>query len=207
MFKLFKIHIRILQNNNFTKIFFRYLKIILALTMDSQNIKSGTPNVEAPNKNSHVGLTSSTLAQTKPSATSQLNFKQSKPVAPYDPKNTCSSLKSALDFSKNSKVVASTPLLTSSYDQKNACSKPEPPLIPSKNCEIIASGPFLTYQNAQKYLQSPTTPQSADQNGSMSQYLVQPQGNMMNTAMPYAMNASTNSTYLFFNRLRYLNLY
>ena len=162
--------------------------------MDSQNIKSGTFDVQTLNKNSHVGLTSSTLAQKKPSATSQFNFKQIKPVAPYESKNTCSPLKSPLDFSKNNKVVASSPFLTSSYDQKAACSKPEPPLIPGKNCEIIASGPFLTYQNAQKYLQSPTTPQSADQNGSMSQYLVHPQGNMMNTAMPIP----TNSTCLFF---------
>ena len=159
--------------------------------MDSQNV------VQTSNKNSLVGLTSSTLAKTKPSATSQLNFKQIKPVAPYDPKNTCSPLKSPLDFSKNSKVVASSPFLTSSYDQKAACSKQESPIIPGKNCEVFASGPLLTFQNAQKYFQTRTT-QSADQNGSMSQYLVHPQGNMMNTAMPNAMTTPTNSLYLFF---------
>ena len=86
---------------------------------------------------------------------------------------------------KQSKPVASSPV------PKAAPLKPEPPLIPGKNCEIVASGPW---QNAQKYFQSPTTPQSADQNGSMSQYLVHPQGNMMNTAMPNAMTTPTNST-------------
>ena len=91
-----------------------------------------------------------------------------------------------LNFKQSKPIASSVP--------KAVCSKPEPPLIPGKNCEIIASGPFLTFQNAQKYLQTPTTPQSADQNGSMSQYLVHPQGNMMNTAMPNAMTIPTNST-------------
>ena len=93
---------------------------------------------------------------------------------------------------KQSKPVASSPV------PKAAPLKPEPPLIPGKNCEIVAMGPLTTWQNAQKYFQSPTTPQSADQNGSMSQYLVHPQGNMMNTAMPNAMTIPTNSTCLFF---------
>ena len=88
-----------------------------------------------------------------------------------------------LNFKQSKPIASSVP--------KAVCSKPEPPLIPGKNCEIVAMGPLTTWQ---KCFQSPTTPQSADQNGSMSQYLVHPQGNMMNTAMPNAMTIPTNST-------------
>ena len=137
--------------------------------MDSQNRKIKTPTfpplfhptVPTFNVMPGAGLMSSTLSQKKPSATNQLNFKQSKPVAPHHPKHTCSPR--------------------------------DVPLGLSKKSEVAASSPLLTYQKAQKYLQPPTTPQLADQSGTMRQYLVHPQGSMMNNKLPNAINIPSNS--------------
>ena len=102
-----------------------------------------------------------TPAKEKPSATNQLNFKQSKPVF--------------------------------SYDTKAASSSAESHLVPGKNCEIVASSPFTASQNAQNLFQYQMIPQYANQRGSINKYLVNPHGNMMNTALPNAMTFSTNS--------------
>ena len=80
-----------------------------------------------------------------------------------------------------------------SYDTKAASSLAELHLVPGKNCEIVASSPSTTSQNAQNHFQYQLNPQYANQRGSINKYLVNPHGNMMNTALPNAMNFSANS--------------
>ena len=94
--------------------------------MDSQNINSETPAIpsvenstlQTPNKNSFEKVITSTPAKRNPSATNRLNFKQSKPNAPYNPKHASSLLGYPLIPDEKSEIVASSPFTTLQNAQK-----------------------------------------------------------------------------------------